>query len=328
MFSLTWINGLIRRRRARLIGMVLCVGLAVTLVSSLGMFFVASKARMTKEATAGVPVDWQVQLSQDADLMQSILTIKHSRGVVEAQPVGYADIVYLRTSTGGTVQTTGQGKALGIPDGYASSFPGEIRFLVGSTQGVLLAQQTAANLQATVGDTVTVGLPGGAQAELPVQGIVDLPAADSLFQSIGGTSGAGPTAPPDNVVLMPLSTWHQLFDQLAVSNPNSVQMQVHVKLANRLPTDPGAAFADVIHRAHNLEAELGGTGIVGNNLGAQLDGARSDATYAQILFLFLGLPCVVLAALLVYVIAMSGREQAAAGAGASHDPRSVTPGRS
>jgi len=292
-----------------LIGMVLCVGLAVILVSSLGMFFVASKARMTEEAAAGVLVDWQVQLSQDADLMQSIQTIKHSPGVVEAQPVGYADVVYLRTSTGGTVQTTGPGKALGIPDEYASSFPGEMRFLVGSSQGVLLAQQTAANLQATVGDTVTVGLPGGAQVELPVQGIVDLPAADSLFQSIGGTTGAGPTAPPDNVVLMPLSTWHQLFDQLAVSNPNSVQMQVHVKLANGLPTDPGAAFTDVIHRAHNLEAELAGTGIVGNNLAAQLDGARSDAIYAQILFLFLGLPCVVLAALLVYVIAMSGRNR-------------------
>ena len=289
--------------------MVLCVGLAVTLVSSLGMFFVASKARMTKEAAAGVPVDWQVQLSQDADLIQSIQTIEHSGGVVESQPVGYSDVVYLRSSTGGTVQTTGQGKALGIPDQYASSFPGEIRFLVGSSQGVLLAQQTAANLQATVGDTVTVGLPGGAQVELPVQGIVDLPAADSLFQSIGGATGGGPTAPPDNVVLMPLSTWHQLFDQLAKSNPNSVQMQVHVKLAGGLPTDPGAAFTDVINRAHNLEAELAGTGIVGNNLGAQLDGARSDAIYAQILFLFLGLPCAVLAALLVYVIAASGRDR-------------------
>jgi putative ABC transport system permease protein len=289
--------------------MVLCVGLAVTLVSSLGMFFVASKARMTKEAAAGVPVDWQVQLSQDADLMQSILTIKNSRGAAEAQPVGYADIAYLRSSTGGTLQTTGQGKALGIPDAYASSFPGEIRFLVGSTQGVLLAQQTAANLQAAVGDTVTVGLPGGAQAELPVQGIVDLPAADSLFQSIGDTSGASLTAPPDNVVLMPLSTWHELFDHLAASNPNSVQMQVHVKLANSLPADPGVAFTEVIHRAHNLEAELAGTGIVGNNLGAKLDGARSDATYAQILFLFLGFPCIVLAALLVYVIAMSAHNR-------------------
>ena len=298
-----------RRRRARLIGMALCVGIAVTLLSSLGMFFVASKASMTEQAISGVPVDWQVQLSQGADLIQSVQTIEHSHGVVESQPVGYGDVVYLRTYTGGTVQTTGQGKALGIPDEYASLFPGEVRFLIGSSQGILLAQQTAANLQATVGDTVTVGLPGGTQTELRVQGIVDLPAADSLFQSIGGTTGAGPTAPPDNVVLMPLPTWHQLFDQLAITNPNSVQMQIHVKLANSLPTDPGAAYADAIQRAHNLEAELGGTGIVGNNLAAKLDGARSDAAYAQILFLFLGLPCAVIAALLVYVIAMSGRDR-------------------
>ncbi len=308
MFSLIWLSGLLRRRTARLIGMVLCVGLAVTLLASLGMFFVASKAKMTKEAAAGVPVDWQVQLAQDADLTQSLATTRSASGVLEAQPVGYADAAYLKASTGGTVQTTGQGKVLGIPDEYASLFPGEIRFLLGASEGVLLAQQTSANLQATVGDKVTVGLPGGAQAELQVQGIVDLPAADSLFQAIGATSGAAAIAPPDNVVLMPLSAWHQLFDPLAQSNPNSVQMQVHAKLADTLPADPGAAFSDITERAHNLEAEMSGSGVVGNNLGALLDAARSDAIYAQLLFLFLGLPCAVLAALLAYVIAVSGRE--------------------
>ncbi len=309
MFGLAWINGLIRRRRARLIGMVLCVGLAVTLLSSLGMFFAASRARMTKEAAAGVAVDWQVQLSADTDLATSLQTLRTAKGVIDAQPVGYSDVNYLRAATGGTVQTTGQGQALGLPDGYASLFPGEIRFLVGADQGVLLAQQTAANLQVAVGDSVTVGLPGGEAVDLTVQGIVDLPAADSLFQSIGAATGAGPTAPPDNVIIMSLETWHQIFDPVAKDNPDSVRMQVHVQLADGLPPDPGAAFADVTERAHNLEAELAGAGTVGNNLGAQLDAARADSIYAQLLFLFLGLPCAVLAALLAYVIAVSGRDR-------------------
>src|SRR5581483_9937971 len=70
-----------------------------------------------------------------------------------------------------------------------------------------------------------------------------------------------------------------------------------------------AAFADVLARAKNLEARLAGGGLVGNNLGAQLDAARTDAAYAQLLFLFLGLPGAVLAALLTGVIAASGRDR-------------------
>src|SRR5439155_14611951 len=58
-----------------------------------------------------------------------------------------------------------------------------------------------------------------------------------------------------------------------------------------------------------LEAALAGGGLVGNNLAAQLDGARADAIYAEMLFLFLGLPGVIIAALLAGVIASSGRER-------------------
>jgi putative ABC transport system permease protein len=54
---------------------------------------------------------------------------------------------------------------------------------------------------------------------------------------------------------------------------------------------------------------------VGDNLAAQLDAARQDALYAQLLFLFLGVPGALLAALLTAIIAASGgdrrrREQA------------------
>ena len=88
-----------------------------------------------------------------------------------------------------------------------------------------------------------------------------------------------------------------------------------MKLSPALPPDPAAAFADVMARAKNLEARLAGAGLVGDNLGAQLDAARSDALYAELLFLFLGLPGAVLAALVTSVIGAAGgdrrrREQA------------------
>src|SRR6202035_4421262 len=97
-------------------------------------------------------------------------------------PVAFAEITGLQAATAGTVQTTGPGVVVGLPDGYASAFPGELRVLAGDPSGVLVAQQTAANLHAGPGDTVTIGRAGLPAATVRIDGIVDLPQADSLFQ--------------------------------------------------------------------------------------------------------------------------------------------------
>jgi len=110
--------------------------------------------------------------------------------------VQFADTPGFVANTAGSVQTTGAGKVLGLPPGYVATFPGEIRFLVGARDGVLLAQQTAANLHATVGTVVSVERPGLPRVRFTVQGVVDLPAADSLFQAVGVPPGSAPQAPP------------------------------------------------------------------------------------------------------------------------------------
>jgi putative ABC transport system permease protein len=92
---------------------------------------------------------------------------------------------------------------LGMAPGYQATFPGEVRHLTGSADGVLIAQQTAANVHASVGDLISIGWPGRTPAQVQVSGIVDLPQADSLFQKIGAVAGAQPKAPPDNVLLLP-----------------------------------------------------------------------------------------------------------------------------
>ncbi|MDP9343420.1 MAG: FtsX-like permease family protein [Actinomycetota bacterium] len=304
-----WLRGLVRRRTLRLAGAAVGVALAVALFASLGTFFSASKARMTQEASRGVPVDWQVLLAQGANVPKAERIIARAPGVLSALPVGYADVTKFTSSTAGTVQVTGVGKALGLPPNYATTFSGVIRYLVGARSGVLLAQQAAANLHVAPGTTITLGRPGQPPVKLKVDGVVDLPTADSLFQAIGVLPGAAPTAPPDNVVLLPAAMWHQLFDPVAKVRPDTVRTQVHVDLSSALPPDPGASFVDVLGRAHNLESQLAGTGLVGNNLGAQLDAARADAIYAQLLFVFLGLPGIVLGALLTAVVAASGRER-------------------
>ena len=315
MYVLTWLWGLLKRRPVRLAGAVAGVAVAVALLGSLGAFFAASKAHMTKQAATGVIVDWQVQIAPGAGLASAARVIAATPGVIRSLPVGDAPTTGLTASAGGTVQTTGPGQVLGLPPGYAAAFPGEIRFLLGARSGVLLAQQTAANLHATVGTIVSVGRRGLPPLRVRVAGIVDLPAADSLFQAVGVPPGAAPQAPPDNVVLLPAAQWQGAFAPARGAQPATVHTQYHVKLSPALPPDPAAAFADVMARAKNLEARLAGTGLIGDNLSAQLDAARSDALYAQLLFLFLGLPGAVLAALVTSVIGAAGgdrrrREQA------------------
>ncbi|CAM5726474.1 hypothetical protein SALBM311S_03775 [Streptomyces alboniger] len=135
--------------------------------------------------------------------------------------------------------------------------------------------------------------------------MVDLPQADSLFQTVGAPSQSQPTAPPDNVVLLPAARFADLTHRAT-----AVTTQIHVARDNtRLPSDPAAAFSSVTGAAHNLEARSAGTALVGNNIGAALDSARQDALYAQILFLFLGVPGAVLAAALTAAVASAGGER-------------------
>jgi putative ABC transport system permease protein len=304
-----WLRGLISHRSARLLTAALGVALTVAMLVALGLFIAASASAMTARATEAIPLDWQVQLVPGTD-PASVIAAVHQAAPVEAlEQVGYADVSGFTASTGGTVQTTGAGKVVGLPPEYAALFPAEFRSLVGSLGGVLVAQQTAANLHVTTGDTVTIQRVGLPAVDVQVAGVVDLPYADSFFQAVGVPANAAPQAPPDNVLFLPMDPWHTLFDPQAADRPDTVRTQLHVRLRRELPTDPAAAFVQVQRWTRNLEARIAGSGIVGDNLAARLDGVRSDALYARVLFLFLGLPGILLAAILTLAIAATGADR-------------------
>ncbi len=307
--TLLWLKGLLIRRSGRLLGGIAGVTLTVALLASLAAFVSSSASSMTRRAVADVPVDWQVQLSPGADPNAVTGAVGKTTRYDALQQVGYADASGFSANTNGTIQTTGPGKVLGITEGYKRDFPAELRLLLGSLDGTLVAQQTAANLHVTVGDTVSVSRVGLPPMSVQVAGIVDLPYADSLFQSVGALPNAAPQAPPDNVLILPANQWHSLFDEQARIRPDSVRTQLHVRLAHDLPSDPGAAFVYVQGLARNLEARIAGSAVVGDNLAARLDGARKDALYAQVLFLFLGLPGAMLGLLLTLAVASSGAER-------------------
>jgi putative ABC transport system permease protein len=311
-----WLRGILARGSARLAAAALGVALTVALLGALGTQIASSAATMTRQAIANVGVDWQVQLNPTADEAAVRAAIDRATKTTAFERVWYADVAGFEASSQGTTQSTSAGKAVGLQDGYLDAFPAEVRWNIGAHAGVLLFQQTASNLQATVGDTVTVKPVGLPPARVRVDGIVAMPDIDSFFQAIGLPPGAAPQAPPDNVMLLPERTWHALFDRQRVVRPDSVREQFHLRIAHDdLPPDPLAAYNVVTGKAHNVEARIAGSAIVGDNLAAKLLGAEADSLYARVLFLFLGMPGVLLAALLTFAVAASGatrraREQA------------------
>jgi putative ABC transport system permease protein len=308
MIALSWLRGLLAVRTGRLLGVAIGVALTVALIATLGAFMRQSAAEMSSVAVSTVPVDWQVQMVPGADPAAILAAAKEAAPVAASQEVGYADVTGFEFRSGdGTTQVTGTGKAVGIDRPYWTTFPKSARLLSGTLDGAVLQQQTAANLHAAPGDTIVLHRSGLPDVSVPVAGIIDLTNADTFFQAVGVPPGAAPQAPPDNAVFMPFADWHRQFDSQAAARPDSVRLQIHLNLDRAgLPADPADAFTATVRQGHNLEARVAGSAILGNNLAARLDAARGDAAYAYVLFLFLGSPGIVVAALLTLAVAGSG----------------------
>ena len=302
MRSLRWTVGLLRRSPVVLVGAALSVAVAIAFVAALASFVAHSRADLTVRAAGQVPVDWQVQLTTGADPAAVDAAVRALPDVRTRSTVGIASVPALSSTTAAGTRATGAARVLALPADYPSRFPGEVRMLVGADRGVLLAQQTAANLAVAPGDTIAVTRPGGGRMSLTVAGIVELPAADSLFQVVGAPANAGATAPPDNVVIVPPDRFPAIVGRAPVVR------QIHVGFDHsRLPADPGAAADLVSQRDNNLQVAVAGGALVGDNLHAALAGAREDALYSLLLVLLLGVPGVVLAAVVAaLVVALRG----------------------
>ena len=213
---------------------------AIAFVASLGAFVTQSHAALTVRAAASVPVDWQVQVTPQGDV-NSGLENRQALPDVSAVETGVLRpraVAELDRRTGRRVPPA---PATWCPSQrrYAATFPGELRHLLGATSGTMLFQQTAANLAAEPGARITVHTVSGTKP-LTIDGIVDMPAEDSFFQVVGLAQGAGVSAPPDNVVLVPPAVFRSVVGNTTVVH------QLHVGFSHAaLPSDPQtAAIAD------------------------------------------------------------------------------------
>lgn len=310
MLSLSWVRGLVARRRGRLVATAVGVAVAVALLASIGAFLSGTSAAMTERAISRVPLDWQVEGQPGADPAALLQGVRKFPSVKTALPVDYASAAGFAAARNGTATSAGPGFVLGIPNGYRATYPDEFTQLIGAEHGVLIAQQLAANLGVGLGDRVAIQRAGLPNASVRVDGVIDMPAADTLFQNVGAPPGAKQPPPPDNVMFVPLGRWHALFDPLAASRPDLVRTQIHANVDHgALPRDPASAYVRVGGLGRNLETRLQGSGLVGNNLAHALSKARSDSLYARIVFLFLGLPGAILAGLVTASIAAAGADR-------------------
>jgi putative ABC transport system permease protein len=305
-----WIAGLLARRMLALGTAALGIALAVALTATLGLFVLDSAAGMTARAVSKVGPDWQVQ-QQGADTANAMAALDATIPAHRQAVVDFADISGLTANVGGTVQTTGAGKAVGLDlPAYAAMFPGQIRLMTGSLQGAVIAQQTAANLHAAVGDKVAIQRIGATPVEVTVAGVVELPQADQFFQQVGGMTRTGPSAPPDNVVLLPPDSFAASFGAQLDSAPQIAWRQLHLAIDHTLlPPDPVAALTQSQGLARHFEAQVAGGAVLADNLSARIDGVRQDSLFARVLFLFLGLPGVAVALLLTARITGTGHDR-------------------
>ena len=145
----------------------------------------------------------------------------------------------------------------------------------GSGTGVLLAQQTAANLHAKPGDTMTIGRAGGRPAAVKVDGVVDLPtptrcssrSARRRRPAASATRQRGPAAARD-------------VRHASSAGRPSRRRSTRGLVPPRCPAAPAPPSRRCRGNARNLETRLAGAGLVGDNLGTALDKAREDALYA------------------------------------------------
>ena len=296
MRTTRWLTGLLRRRPLEMLVAAISIALAVAFVASLGSFVAQSHAALAVRAAASVPVDWQVQVTPQGDAASVAKDVQSLPDVRAVETVDFAHVRSLQSTGPQGVRKTGSAYVVSVSDAYAATFPGELRHLLGATSGTMLFQQTAANLAAEPGGQITVRTGSGARP-LQIDGIVDMPAEDSFFQVVGLAPGAGVSAPPDNVVLVPPAVFRSVIGDTAVVR------QLHVGFTHGgLPSDPQTAAVAIQGRANHFQAAVAGGALVGDNLGTALTLAGEDARYANLLFLLLGLPGLALAAVVAGLV--------------------------
>ncbi|HEY8655374.1 MAG TPA: FtsX-like permease family protein [Candidatus Limnocylindria bacterium] len=318
------------RQPLRTLASLAGVALAVALFASVAAFVDGSAGLMTARALAPVPIDLQVGLTAPLAATAPSLPALRSQvaaipGITAVDPFASVDLGAgaLRagptgptspTSPIGPISSSGSTALLALDPQYLRDFP-LIRLTAGtfSAGGAVLSAEAARSLGVTPGGHVAVRIPGlAAPLDLVVTGVADLGAAGPLFTSRSPDT-QGEFAPVANVVIVDQATFSGVVvpalraDAASATpvlrTPPVVELQVRTDRARYTTLDPAAALVSAQALRRTVERVAPGDTTVIDNISDGLRSAGSDIVLAKILFLFLGIPGVLLAAYLAHYAA-------------------------
>ena len=253
----------------------------------------------------GVPV--RANTSEPLGLNELTRQIGQIRGVARAESLSFVDLDPGSLSAG-PMRPAEAVRVFGLDDRYLEQDP-SIRIVDGSYEpgSGLLSAEAARALSVSPGGSVQVRVPGLRQPlSVRISGITDVSQAKSLFYSRQGKQLEQFVYVPNTVIVGPdvfAKTIVPAF-QNVTANPGTVlrnqpilEVDVFVE-RGPLDADPGTALADTQAVANAVNAVASGQDILIDNISNALEVARDDARTAKRMFVFLGLPGALLAAVL------------------------------
>ena len=312
---------LARSPRRLLVGIV---GIAVPVALFAGTaFFVDTATRsMTAHALVPVQVDMQVLAKSASANMVSIDA--HLAGVPHVHNVERYALVDLPVVAPGT-SVARPVRIFAVDPSYLDTHTWVRRTSGQLAGGVLVAEALAGPGGLTPGATLAVQVPGGAPVDLPATGTVDRRKADTWFAVTAGDNQGDVHFVPDSIVVDYNVFAARLLpglrqNALAAANvaagtagqgsgaaaPGVVSLQAHVSIDRSVfASDPSVALKRSTGLRRTLERSSPGQVTAIDNLGDALGAAKGDAINAKILFLFLGVPGVLVAAGLAVATAIA-----------------------
>jgi putative ABC transport system permease protein len=228
-------------------------------------------------------------------------------GVARAEQLSFVDLApgSLRA---GPRQAAGAVRVFGFDDLYRQH-DRTIRIVSGSYRPGhgLLSAEAARALSVRPGDVVRVDLPGARRPlSVPISGITDLQRARSLFFSRQGQQLEQFVYVPNTVVVEPevfATAVVPAFQGATTAVGDVVKsrpiLEVDITVEReRLDADPGTALAQTKAVAGAVSRIAPGQDDLIDNVSNTLEVARDDARVAKRMFVFLGVPGALLAAIL------------------------------
>jgi putative ABC transport system permease protein len=233
--------------------------------------------------------------------------VSRVRGVAAADGLSFVDLDPGALRSGSTA-VADPVRVFAFDRAYQRHYP-SIRVVSGgfAPGSALLSAEAARALGVSRGDTVKLSVPGRSRPiTLPISGTVDLGDATPLFASRKVSRLEQFVYVPDSIVVPPEIFRQKIVPafQAAAATPGSdlkafPLSEVDV-LADRtrLQSDPARAFGQTKQIAHHVGRIAPGQDYLIDNISNALQVARDDAAVGKRMFLFLGLPGVLIAAFL------------------------------